>query len=108
MSSRSCCAQARVLLVLGPFYLVSCVDVGCGEDARISCADRGCVPSADVGFERFRSAVNVVAAATCADLPPTVEDDPGFVVLSEPELWRRSLMPWLVRKSATSECKSDD
>jgi len=98
-----------VLLVLGPFgYLVSCMDVGCGEDARISCADRGCVPSADVGFERFRSAVNVVAAATCADLPPTVEDDPGFVVLSEPESWRRSLMPWLVRKSATSECKSDD
>ena len=62
-----------VILVLGPFgYLVGCKDVGYGEDARISCADCGCVPSADVGFERFRSAVNVVAAATCADLPPSI------------------------------------
>ena len=53
----------------------------------ISCADCGCVPSADVGFERLRSAINVVAAATCADLPAPVEDDPGFVVVSEPESW---------------------
>ena len=60
-----------VLLVLGPFaYLVGGEHVGYGEDARVSCADCGCVPSPDVGFERFRSAINVVAAATCADLPP--------------------------------------
>jgi len=59
-----------VVLVLGPFgYLVGCKDVGYGEDAGVSCADCGRVPSADIGFERFRSAINVVAAATCADLP---------------------------------------
>jgi hypothetical protein len=68
-------------------YLVGCEDVGYCEDARVSCADCSCVPSADVGFERFRSAVNVVAAATCADLPATVEDDPGFIVFSKPESW---------------------
>ena len=77
---------------LGAFrYLVGGQDVGYGEDARISCADCGCVPSTNVGFERLRSAVNVVAAETCADLPATVEDDPGFVVLSEPESWRLGL-----------------
>ena len=59
-----------IILVLGPFgYLVVCKDVGYGEDAGVSCADCGCVPSADIGFERFRSAINIVAAATCADLP---------------------------------------
>ena len=80
---------AFIVFVLGAFrYLVGGQDVGYGEDARISCADCGCVPSTNVGFERLRSAVNVVAAETCADLPATVEDDPGFVVLSEPESWR--------------------
>ena len=45
-----------VVLVLGPFgYLVGCKDVGYGEDAGVSCADCGRVPSADIGFERFRS-----------------------------------------------------
>jgi hypothetical protein len=64
------CPGAFVVLVLGTFgYLISGEHVGYGEDARVSCADCGCVPSADVGFERFRSAINVVAAATCADLP---------------------------------------
>ena len=59
-----------VILVPGPFrYLVGCKDVGYGEDAGVSCSDCGCVPSADIGFERFRSAINIVAAATCADLP---------------------------------------
>src|SRR5260221_9490500 len=78
-----------VLLVLGAFgYLVGCEDIGYGEDTRVSGTDCGCVPSTNVGFERLRSAVNVVAAETCADLPATVEDDPGFVVLSEPESWR--------------------
>jgi hypothetical protein len=43
------------------------------------------MPRADVGFERRRSAINVVAAATCADLAPAVEDELGFIVLSEPE-----------------------
>ena len=46
------------------------------------------MPLADVGFERLRSSVNVVAAAACADLPATVEDDSGFIVLSKPESWR--------------------
>src|SRR4030095_12480734 len=82
-----------VLLVLGPFgYLVGGEHVGYGEDARVSRADRGCVPSADVGFERFRSAINIVAAATCADLPSfslgSIEDDPASFILSEPESWR--------------------
>jgi hypothetical protein len=59
-----------VILILGPFgYLVCRKDVGYGEDAGVSCADCGCVPSSDIGFERFRSAINIVAAATCADLP---------------------------------------
>jgi hypothetical protein len=59
-----------VILVLGPFgYLVGCKDVGYREDPGVSCADCGCVPSADIGFEPFRSAINIVAAATCADLP---------------------------------------
>ena len=59
-----------VILVLGPFrYLVGCKDVGYGEDAGVSCPDCGGVPSADIGFERFRSPINIVAAATCADLP---------------------------------------
>src|SRR5882757_6357512 len=46
------------------------------------------MPLADVGFERLRSAINVVVAPACADLPAPVEDDPGFIVLSEPESWR--------------------
>ena len=76
-------------LSLGRFeYLVGCEDVGYGEDAGVSCADCGCMPLADVGFERFRSAINVVVAAACADLPAPVEDDPGFIVLSKPESWR--------------------
>ena len=80
--------RSLVFLVLGAFgYLVGCEDVSYCEDASVCCADCGCVPSADVGFERLRSAVNVVAAATCADLPATVEDDPGFIVLSKPESW---------------------
>src|SRR5882757_1865236 len=46
------------------------------------------MPLADVGFERLRSAINVVVAPACADLPAPVEDDPGFIVLSKPESWR--------------------
>jgi hypothetical protein len=47
----------------------------------------GGVPPTDVGFECLRCAINVVAAATCADLPSAVEDDPDFIVFSEPESW---------------------
>jgi hypothetical protein len=50
------------------------------------------VSSADVGFECFRSAINIVAAATCADLPSfsvcPIEDDPTSFVFAEPESWR--------------------
>src|ERR1700688_1983348 len=75
-----------VVFVFGAFrYLVSGQDVGYGEDGWIGCADCGCVLPTNIGFERFRSDVNVIAAAPCADLLAPVEDDPGFAVLSEPE-----------------------
>src|SRR5665213_1041468 len=80
---------ALVVLVLWALRcFVGGQNVGYREDARVSCPDCGCVPSADVDFERLRSAVKVVAAATCADLPATVEDDPSLVVLSKPEARR--------------------
>jgi hypothetical protein len=80
--------RTLVIIILRPLRnLIGCEDVSYGEDAGVGCADCRGVSCTDVVFERLRSAVNVVAAATCADLPASVEDDPGFIVLSEPESW---------------------
>ena len=87
--------RSLVILVLGAFgSLVSGQDVGYGEDTRVSRSDCTGVSSTNVGFERLRSAVNIVAAAACADLPAPIEDDPGVVVLSEPESWRLGFAAW--------------
>jgi hypothetical protein len=77
----------------GPLQsLIEREHVGNGEGMRVGCPDGGCVQRADVFFERFRSAVSVVAAAACADLPSLsarpIEDDPASFVFSEPESWR--------------------
>ena len=80
--------RTLVIPILRPLRnLIGGQDVSYGEDPGVSCADCRGVSCADVAFERLRSAVNVVAAATCADLPAVVEDDPGFIILSEPEAW---------------------
>jgi hypothetical protein len=82
-----------ILVLRSPRNLISCQDVSDGEDTGVGRADCRGMSSADVAFERLRSAVNVVAAATCADLPAAVEDDPSFIVLSEPETWWLGLRP---------------
>ena len=64
--------RSLVIFVLGAFgYLVGCENVGYGEDAGVSCADFGRVPSADVGFERLRSAVVVRSLPAKNQLPLT-------------------------------------
>jgi hypothetical protein len=80
---RPCAVVALILGALG--NLVGGENVSYGEDGGVSGADCAGVPLADLGFERFRSAINVVAAAACADLPAPVEDEPGFIIFSEPE-----------------------
>jgi hypothetical protein len=58
-----CRSTARVILVLGPLGNFVCSeDVGYGKDAGVSGANCRCLSFADVGFERLRSAVNIVAA----------------------------------------------
>lgn len=41
-----------------------------------------------MSFERLRCAISIVAAATCADLSSSIEDDPDAIVFSEPETGR--------------------
>jgi hypothetical protein len=63
-------------------------NVGYCERARIGRPDGWGVSFCKVFLERFRRAVSVFAAAACADLPFSIEDDPGVGVFAVPKAGR--------------------